>query len=108
MTLKDLPKEIKGIDCIETLVIDDGSVDKTVDVARQYGVHHILKLTNNKGLAKAFINGINHALKLGADVIVNTDADNQYYGGDIQKLIQPILEKRRHSPVLLRHVVVRT
>lgn len=92
-TLEDLPKEIDGIDSIEILVIDDGSTDKTVEVARNLGVHHILQFTNNKGLAKAFIAGINESLKLNADIIVNTDADNQYFGGDITKLIQPILKK---------------
>ena len=93
-TLKDLPKSLNGIDDIEVLVIDDGSTDRTVEVAKEHGVRHILSLTNNKGLAKAFIYGINHALHLGADIIVNTDADNQYFGGDIAKLIQPILRKR--------------
>ena len=92
-TLKDIPENIEGIDSIEILVIDDGSTDKTVEVAKSMGVHHILKLTNNKGLAKAFISGVNQALKLDADIIVNTDADNQYFGGDIVKLIQPILRK---------------
>ena len=92
-TLADLPKEIKGIDSIEILLIDDGSTDRSVEVAKKLGVHHILKFTNNKGLAKAFIAGINESLKLGADIIVNTDADNQYFGGDIAKLIQPILKK---------------
>ena len=92
-TLKDLPKQIEGIDSIEILVIDDGSTDKTVEVAKKLGVHHVLQFTNNKGLAKAFISGINQSLKLGADIIVNTDADNQYFGGDIVKLIQPILKK---------------
>lgn len=91
-TLKDLPKKIEGIDVIETLVIDDGSTDKTLDIARQQNVDHILQLTNNKGLAKAFIYGVNHALKLGADIIVNTDADNQYCAADIPELIRPILE----------------
>jgi glycosyltransferase involved in cell wall biosynthesis len=93
-TLADLPDKIEGINTIETLVIDDGSSDKTVEVAKNLGVDHILKFTNNKGLAKAFISGINQSLKLGADVIVNTDADNQYFGGDIVKLIQPILNKK--------------
>ena len=93
-TLKDLPKSLSGIDNIEILVIDDGSTDRTVEVAKQHGAHHVLSLTNNKGLAKAFIYGINHALQLGADIVVNTDADNQYFGGDISKLIQPILNKR--------------
>ena len=92
-TLKDIPENIEGIDSIEILVIDDGSTDKTVEVAKSMGVHHIVKLTNNKGLAKAFISGVNQALKLDADIIVNTDADNQYFGGDIAKLIQPILRK---------------
>ena len=92
VTLKDLPKSIDGIDQIETLIIDDGSTDGTVEVARQNNVDHILKLTNNKGLAKAFIMGINHALTLGADIIVNTDADNQYCGESIPDLIRPILE----------------
>ena len=93
-TLKDLPKSLNGIDEIEILVIDDGSTDRTVQSAKEHGVHHILSLTNNKGLAKAFIFGIGHSLKLGADIIVNTDADNQYFGGDIEKLVQPILDKR--------------
>jgi len=91
-TLNDLPREIEGVDVIETLIIDDGSTDNTVAVAHQQGVDHILQLTNNKGLAKAFIYGINHALKLGADIIVNTDADNQYCAQDIPELIRPILE----------------
>ena len=93
-TLKDLPKSLNGIDEIKILIIDDGSTDRTVQSAKEHGVHHVLSLTNNKGLAKAFIFGISHSLKLGADIVVNTDADNQYFGGDIEKLIQPILEKR--------------
>ncbi|MCH8157913.1 MAG: glycosyltransferase family 2 protein [Nitrospinae bacterium] len=91
-TLKDLPTSLQGIDAIETLIIDDGSTDRTVDVAREHGVNHVLSFTNNKGLAKAFYYGLNEALKQGADIIVNTDADNQYYAGDIKNLIRPILE----------------
>jgi glycosyltransferase involved in cell wall biosynthesis len=90
-TLADLPREVGGFDVTEWLVIDDGSRDRTVEVAREQGVDHIVRLTNNKGLASAFQAGLDAALKLGADVIVNTDADNQYYGGDIPKLVAPIL-----------------
>jgi glycosyltransferase involved in cell wall biosynthesis len=90
-TLADLPREIPGIDEIEWLVIDDGSSDRTVEAARAHGVHHIVRLTNNKGLAAAFQAGLDASLKLGADVVVNTDADNQYHGGDIPKLLAPIL-----------------
>ena len=90
-TLADLPREVAGIDEVEWLVIDDGSSDRTIEVARENGVDHIVKLTNNKGLAAAFQAGLDASLKLGADVIVNTDADNQYYGGDIPKLVEPII-----------------
>ena len=82
-TLADLPREVPGFDSVEWLVIDDGSTDRTVDVARANGVDHIVRLTNNKGLANGFQAGLDAALKLGADVIVNTDADNQYYGPDV-------------------------
>ncbi len=92
LTLGDLPKQIPGIDVIETLVIDDGSSDRTVEVARKLGVNHILSLGRHRGLAKAFKAGLDAALRLGADIIVNTDADNQYWGEDIRKLVQPILE----------------
>src|ERR1051325_5939136 len=91
VTLADLPREVRGFDAVEWLIIDDGSTDRTVDVARENGVDHIVRLTNNKGLASGFQAGLDAALKLGADVIVNTDADNQYYGGDIPKLVEPIL-----------------
>jgi glycosyltransferase involved in cell wall biosynthesis len=91
LTLADLPREVAGIDVVEWLVIDDGSSDRTIDVARAGGVDHVVKLTNNKGLAAGFQAGIDAALKLGADVIVNTDADNQYDGRDIPKLVAPIL-----------------
>jgi glycosyltransferase involved in cell wall biosynthesis len=90
-TLAALPRELPGVDVVEWLVIDDGSADRTVEVARAHGVHHIVRLTNNKGLAAAFQAGLDASLKLGADVIVNTDADNQYHGGDIPKLVEPIL-----------------
>jgi glycosyltransferase involved in cell wall biosynthesis len=91
LTLADLPREVPGIDTVEWLVIDDGSSDRTIDVAREHGVDHIVKLTNNKGLAAGFQAGIDAALKLGADVVVNTDADNQYDGRDIPKLVAPIV-----------------
>jgi len=90
-TLADLPRSVAGIDAVEWLIIDDGSTDATVEVARAHGVDHVVKLTNNKGLAAGFQAGLDACLKLGADVIVNTDADNQYYGGDIPKLVEPIL-----------------
>jgi glycosyltransferase involved in cell wall biosynthesis len=90
-TLADLPRELPGFDTVEWLVIDDGSTDRTVEVARANGVDHIVRLTNNKGLANGFQAGIDAALKLGADVMVNTDADNQYYGPDIAKLVAPIV-----------------
>jgi glycosyltransferase involved in cell wall biosynthesis len=90
-TLGDLPREIEGIESVEWLVIDDGSSDRTVDVAREGGVDHVVRLTNNKGLAAAFQAGLDACLKLGADIIVNTDADNQYSGHDIPKLVAPIL-----------------
>ena len=91
LTLADLPRAVTGFDAVEWLVIDDGSSDRTIEVARQHGVDHIVKLTNNKGLAAGFQAGMDAALKLGADVIVNTDADNQYNGHDIPKLVAPIL-----------------
>jgi glycosyltransferase involved in cell wall biosynthesis len=90
-TLADLPKQVDGFDVVELLVIDDGSTDATVQVAREHGVDHLVRLTNNKGLATGFQAGIDTALKLGADVIVNTDADNQYYGADVARLVRPIL-----------------
>ena len=90
-TLADLPREVPGFDSVEWLVIDDGSTDRTIEVAREHGVDHIVRLTNNKGLANGFQAGLDACLKLGADVIVNTDADNQYYGPDIVKLVAPIV-----------------
>ncbi|MCX6388249.1 MAG: glycosyltransferase family 2 protein [Solirubrobacterales bacterium] len=90
-TLADLPREIPGIDTVEWLVIDDGSSDRTIQVALDHGVDHIVKFTANKGLAAGFQAGLDASLKLGADIIVNPDADNQYNGADIVKLVQPIL-----------------
>lgn len=93
VTLNDLPKQIDGIDEIEYLIINDGSDDETERVAREWGVHYVVHHKRNLGLAKGFLNGIDLALRQGADIIVNTDADNQYCGEDIAKLVQPILTK---------------
>src|SRR3954470_9016828 len=90
-TLADLPRALPGFDAVEWLVVDDGSTDRTIAVAREGGVDHIVRLTNNKGLANAFQAGLDAALKLGADVIVNTDADNQYDASYIPALVEPIL-----------------
>lgn len=92
IALNDLPKFIEGIDIIEYLIINDGSQDNTVEVAKKWGVHHIVNFTKNKGLAKGFMAGMDACLRNGADIIVNTDADNQYCGADIEKLVGPILE----------------
>ncbi len=91
LTIRDLPKKIDGIDEIEILVINDGSTDRTEEVARSLGIRHIVSFTSNRGLARAFVAGIDECLRLGADIIVNTDADHQYCGDDIEKLISPIL-----------------
>jgi len=91
VTYGDLPKQIDGIDTIEYLIINDGSCDRTVEVARKLGFHHIVSFKRNKGLAKGFMAGIDACLHHGADIIVNTDADNQYCGADIEKLVRPIL-----------------
>jgi glycosyltransferase involved in cell wall biosynthesis len=88
--LRDLPKKLDGFSSIETLVIDDGSTDKTVEAARKAGANHILQLKTHRGLSSAFVAGIDASLRLGADVIVNTDADNQYSAADIAKLVSPI------------------
>ena len=90
-TLADLPREVDGFETVEWLVVDDGSTDGTVDVARALGVDHVVSFNSNRGLAVAFQAGLDAALKLGADVIVNTDADNQYAGSDVAKLVRPIL-----------------
>ena len=114
-TLRDLPTHIPGVDRIEVLVIDDGSKDDTADVAHSCGVDHVVRFRAHKGLAAAFMTGLDTALKLGADIIVNTDADNQYAGKDISTLVQPILRLEadivigdrnvrtlRHMPMLKR------
>lgn len=93
-TLKDIPRKFDGVDDVEILIIDDGSKDRTSEVAKSHGVNHILRFRHHKGLAAGFSAGIDAALKLGADIIVNTDADNQYCAQDIQKLIDPIIEHR--------------
>jgi glycosyltransferase involved in cell wall biosynthesis len=93
-TIRDIPRRIDGIDRIEILVVDDGSTDQTVAVARRMGVEHILQIPGNAGLGRAFAAGIDRCLMLGADVIVNTDGDNQYRGDEIPRLIQPILGGR--------------
>lgn len=90
--LNDLPRELKGIDEIEYLIINDGSRDNTVEVAKKWGVHHVVNFKQNKGLAKGFMAGIDGCLRNGADIIVNTDADNQYCADDIAALIRPVLE----------------
>ena len=91
-TLADLPSEVEGFDVTEFLVIDDGSSDRTIEVAKEHGVHHIVKLVKNRGLARAFMSGLEECLQQGADVIVNTDGDNQYRGECIQALVNPILD----------------
>jgi glycosyltransferase involved in cell wall biosynthesis len=102
--LGELPRTLDGVDEIEWLVVDDGSTDRTVEVARAFGADHIVRLTNNKGLAAAFQAGLDAALKLGADVIVNTDADHQYRAADIPALVEPILAGRADMVVGDRNV----
>ena len=92
IALNDLPKHIDGIDEIEYLIINDGSQDNTVEVAKRWGVHYVVNFKSNKGLARGFMAGLDACLRNGADIIVNTDADNQYCGDDIEKLVRPILE----------------
>lgn len=91
-TVRDIPRDIEGIDSVEILIINDGSTDRTVEVARQLGVDHIVQNRGNKGLAMSFMNGLSVCLDLGADIIVNTDGDNQYQGADIAKLVQPVIK----------------
>jgi glycosyltransferase involved in cell wall biosynthesis len=103
-TVRDLPKFIPGIDQIEILVVDDASTDHTAMVAQALGVHHVLRLGRHRGLARAFAMGLEEALALGADIIVNTDGDNQYAGADIPKLVKPILEGRADMVVGCRPI----
>jgi glycosyltransferase involved in cell wall biosynthesis len=91
ITLSELPKTMPGFDNVEWLVIDDGSTDNTAEIATNHGVHHVVRHVQNQGLAKAFMTGLDACLSLGADVIVNTDADNQYRASDIEQLVAPIL-----------------
>jgi glycosyltransferase involved in cell wall biosynthesis len=104
-TLADLPREVAGFDLVEWLVVDDGSTDATVATARAHGVDHIVRLTNNKGLAAGFQAGLDAALKLGADVVVNTDADNQYRGADVATLVAPIVAGRADMVVGDRQIM---
>lgn len=94
LAYNDLPRHIDGIDTIEYLIINDGSTDNTVQKARELGFHHIVSFRRNKGLAKGFMAGLDACLHLGADIIVNTDADNQYCGEDIAKLVRPVLDEK--------------
>jgi len=103
-TLKALPKNLEGIDKIEILVVNDGSTDQTLAVAKKHGVDHILSFKRNQGLARSFMAGLNECLKNGADIIVNTDGDNQYCADDIPKLVKPILEGKADMVVGARPI----
>ena len=104
VTLKELPREVPGFSCVEWLVINDGSTDDTVEVAKKCGVDHIVNFTNNQGLARTFLAGLDSCIKLGADVIVNTDADNQYSAADIPSLVAPILAGKADIVVGIRPI----
>jgi len=104
VTLHAIPRSIKGVDKVEILIIDDGSTDRTVEVARENGADHVVKLTNNKGLAEGFLTGLDACLRMDADIIVNTDGDNQYNGADIEKLIEPIVKGKADIVVGNRQV----
>ena len=104
VTFKELPRTLPGVSEIEWLIIDDGSTDRTVEVARELGVDHVVRLIRHQGLAKGFMAGIRACIELGADIIVNTDADNQYNAEDIPKLIQPILDGKAEIVVGARPI----
>jgi len=104
VALADLPRALPGVDTVEWLVINDGSTDRTVEVARRHGVDHVVDLPQNQGLARAFQAGLRASLKAGADIIVNTDADNQYHAGDIPKLIEPILSGQAELVIGVRPI----
>jgi len=104
VALADLPRALPGVDTVEWLVINDGSTDRTVEVARRHGVDHVVDLPQNQGLARAFQAGLRASLKAGADIIVNTDADNQYHAGDILKLIEPILSGQAELVIGVRPI----
>lgn len=103
--VRDIPKTISGIDSIEIMIVDDGSTDKTIEIARSLGIKHIVVLGTNRGLATAFKRGSEYALSHGADILVNTDGDNQYFGGDIAKLVQPILNNNADIVVGCRPIL---
>lgn len=103
-TLADLPRGLPGIDTVEWLIVDDGSTDETIEVAKAHGVDHIVALGHHRGLARGFVAGIQACLDAGADIIVNTDADNQYQAADIAKLIEPILEGRAEMVIGARPI----
>ena len=104
-TVADLPRSIPGITEIEVMVVDDGSTDNTVEVAKKLGIKHIIRMGSNRGLATTFRHGIEYGLRMGADIIVNTDADNQYCGADIAKLVQPILKNEADMVIGCRPIV---
>jgi glycosyltransferase involved in cell wall biosynthesis len=104
VTLKELPRNVEGFDSVEWMVIDDGSTDRTVEVAKELGIDHVVGFARNQGLAKVFSLGLESALAFGADVIVNTDADNQYCAADIPELVRPILEGRAEMVIGTRPI----